>query len=507
MANDDGLLTEEQSKGFAVLQSFFDLEPALYHRMHASNMATSYQAVVTAALAASEVLSSATLSTLAGTRTRALISESDAKGIFDAAMAEKVGPVIKDIVKNYAAANDKKDKSPSPGDPTNETVAKECLKLLDYFLANGVVVQTPGVGEEEVTVTKMEKKTRPATRTKKRRVSGGATQNGKKVMEEYEETYQEEYEEEVTSTEMVAKVKNTFPLNGIGIRAITADGAAALYRNLIVTSFQGGDLADEIEGKAVDFGMAMGIKEPELKKIDGSIGAQVFDNYFTTSMKGKTAMDQSDFMFMAQIKEKLNMSESQMEKLLASTNRNVLSKNLEMVFVAGTNIKAASVTAVREQAAGMGLDFKKDLGVDDDRLTRMFRIEVGQSIESGIFTAEDGGEKIADICDALGMTMEEGEEMLEALVMKRAGEIMKDVSADVTRGNDERAMKDLALYLRYIEFVGGASMNTGVSILERDRIVATYRAFTFGKDGSDESCTLLEASLTPPSLQELAEMS
>jgi hypothetical protein len=211
-------------------------------------------------------------------------------------------------------------------------------------------------------------------------------------------------------------------------------------------------------------------------------------------MKDKSSMDQADFMFVAQIREKLDMTEAQIERLMAATSKNLLSKAVERVFASGTRIDPAAVLAVREQSAGLGIDLRKDLGVTDDRLSRLFKVEVAAGIEDGSISTESGSEKIAEIVEGLGMPLALGETMLEELVKVRANAIMRDVAADITRGNDERAIADLDLYLNYVAFVGGEQLVT-VSGNEKQQICEVYKNAKFGQEGSAERQELLVASL------------
>ena len=180
-------------------------------------------------------------------------------------------------------------------------VAADCLKFLDFMLDNDVAVKIED-GFETVETPRTEKK-----KEKKKRTVTKEKKNGEGVVTKYdvEETYEEETETEVIDKKEVPKFKYEFPVNALGVSALDDKGADSLYRNMVIQSFKGGGLEKQVKENGRLFARSIGFDEKAINLIDGSIGAMVFENYFSTSMKGKTAVDQEDFMFMAQIKEKL----------------------------------------------------------------------------------------------------------------------------------------------------------------------------------------------------------
>jgi len=52
----------------------------------------------------------------------------------------------------------------------------------------------------------------------------------------------------------------------------------------------------------------------------------------------------------------------------------LLNRQLERIFTAGKKITSDMVKSVREQAAGMEIDFAKNLGITPERLERMLQV-------------------------------------------------------------------------------------------------------------------------------------
>jgi hypothetical protein len=240
----------------------------------------------------------------------------------------------------------------------------------------------------------------------------------------------------------------------------------------------------------------MGLDDKEINKIKGGIGATIFDNYFANAMQDKTEMDQQDFMFLTQIQERLGFSDDIVERLLVSSQKNLLSKEVERLFSTGTKIEPAAVAAVVAKADVMEINLKRDLGVDDDRLGRMFGIQVMGGIEDGSITAENGGDSLGEIVEGLGMQPEIAEKRLDEIVKDRAKRIVTNLASDVARGNDERAMQDLPIFLSYASFVDGEGLGLSVAENVRDKIVGVYESATFGQTGSAERVALLKKALS-----------
>merc|ERR1711981_467628 len=265
---------------------------------------------------------------------------------------------------------------------------------------------------------------------------GDETENEPKSEPKTEmEAYEEEVEEEERTE--VPKFKYEFSVTAQSIFAISDEAAEALYKAFVIGAFSA--------------------KEP---MADG-------------------------------------FSKEIVERLLVSTQKNMLSKEVERLFSSGTKILPDSVKAVVEKAAGMGIDLSKDLGVDMDRLGRMFTIQIQGGIESGhISGLKDGGsDAITEIVEGLGIEEEFAEKKLEYIIKDRAKRMITNIASDVSRGNDERALNDISGFLRYAGFVDGEGLDLNIAPNVRDKIVSVYEASVFGQEESVQMVELLSTSL------------
>jgi len=501
-AADGGLISAEQSTGIVALREFLELSESDVRPVIASALGPAFKASVKEAMGETGIIPDTYLDPLNQLWQRLLLTEDNATRIRNSAFADFLAPMCSDL----AASMDKKpeDKKKDAGDlsalSNEEQFLEDCMAVLEFVKGNDIASKVED-GSEEVTEKKMVKKTEKQTvkKTVKKMIQepteSGIMRNVE-VEEEVssEEDVEVEVEEEVTST--VTKYKYDFPITAQSVGGCGDEKATAVYKQFIVGSFQAKEpLVSKYSESYGDFGRVMGLNEKEINQIKGGIGASIFDNYFSNAMQDKVEMDQQDFMFLSQIQERLGFSDDIVERLLVSSQKNLLSKEVERLFSAGTKIAPSAIRACVEKAQGMEIDLALDLGVDDDRLGRMFSIQVQGGIEDGTITSDNGGETLGEIIEGLGLEEGNAERKLEALVADRAKRMVTNIASDVARGNDERAMKDLPIFLSYAKFVEGEGLGLGIAEAVREKIVGVYESATFGQTGSAEMVELLKKSL------------
>jgi len=170
-------------------------------------------------------------------------------------------------------------------------------------------------------------------------------------------------------------------------------------------------------------------------------------------MQDKNELDQQDMMFLAQIQDKLKMDSGIGEKLLVDTQKILLNRQLEKVFTAGTRITPEQVKAVREQAVSMDINLSSDLGIEGDRLGRMFTLELESGIEDGSVTPSNGSELVIEIQESLGLTVERAQFLLENMITAKSKILLQNISSDVMQGNDIRAVADCKKLANFVNFV------------------------------------------------------
>jgi len=510
---DGGIFSEEQSAGLKNLQAFLSIDATAASNLHTRINGPAFKNSVEEAMGDSGIIPESYREMLDSLMGRLMIDEVNGQKIFNSAIAERMDPMCKATTDALTAVTSPPDKDKekdglaiSAEQKTTDFMSK-CIALVDFSVQNRVAEEIEdGVDrvEKEVEVEKdveVEKEveveeSKYVTKLDPER-PGETMQVEEKVMvKKMEKNTMKETVTE-TVTEDVPKFRYEFPITVQAIGGMSDETAEAVYKQYVIGGFSAkDDAAAKYDSYQQQIAGVLGLDEKQQTQIAGAIGAMVFDNYFSNQMAGKSELDQQDMMFLAQIKDKLNMSEEIVERLLLSTQKNMLSKQVERVFVAGTKITAESVKAVRDQAMGMGIDLSKDLGVTDDRLGRMFTIEVSQGIEGGLIAAgEEGSDELSEIIESLGLSESKAEVLLEKLVKDRSSRIIKNVSADVARGNDKRAMDDLPIFIAYAKFIGGEDMNLNIAKNVVDMILAVYESATFGKPGAEDDLGILRKSL------------
>lgn len=313
---------------------------------------------------------------------------------------------------------------------TEGNIMGDIMNLVDFYVENGMITK------EAVGTKKVEKK---------------ITEDG----------------EEKTVEEEVPVYENSYPITALGKRWMDEQTAELCYRQFLVSSFteQGPEVARYDANKAT-FGGILGLSAEKMEDIGSNIGGMVYDNYVTQALSSKDALDQQDMMFLANMQGKLGLSAEQGEELLLNTQKKIVSEEASALFNRGGKGPATpeEIKAFREKCNSMGLDLEADVGLSRARIVNMFSMEISPGIDSGEITM-DSGDLIAEIQESLGLTEEEGEEIISNLITERAAMLYVAIRSCLLRGFDAAGVDEINKLIQYARFVDG---ELGLEVAERD---------------------------------------
>jgi hypothetical protein len=335
----------------------------------------------------------------------------------------------------------------------------DIMNLVDFYLENDIV-QKKVIGTKKV---------------EKRILTGDDEEGG----------------EEKTIFEDEPVYESTYPITALGMGCIDEKVAELCYRQFVVSSFTDrSPSAPRYEASKFIFGGILGLTNEKMNEIGSNIGSMVYDNYITQSMSTKGALDQQDMMFLANIQGKLGISAEQGERMLLDTQKKILSEEANALFEYGA-ASPEQVKEFREKCNSMGLDLEADVGLTKSRLVSMFSMEITPGIDSGEITMESA-DLLAEIQESLGLSEEEGEEVVAGLIQERANGILADIIGCMLRGMDVVAVESMEKLVQYAAFVDG---DLGLKVEESN----ANRAFNLfeSKDwtGVDEETVSKQKSL------------
>jgi hypothetical protein len=266
-----------------------------------------------------------------------------------------------------------------------------------------------------------------------------------------------------------------YPITALGLGAIDQEVAELLYRQFIVGGFQAqGPNASRYESSREPFAGILGLTDNKKDEIGKNIGTTVYDNFVSNAMKTKDSLDQQDMMFLANMQGKLGLTSEQGEKMLLSTQKKILSEELESIMDRPT---PEGVKAFREKCNAMGLDLMQDVGVSKPRLSRMFECEVVPGLKSGAITA-DNSALLGEIQESIGIEPEECETMFENVLGTLAKNAYGVIKGEILRGREENSVDLINEIVRYAAFTDG---DLGLDVEEAmgHKVLNIYEAFDF----------------------------
>ena len=338
-------------------------------------------------------------------------------------------------------------------------IMTDCMNLIDFYTENDIAE------EKEIGTKTVEKK----------------------VMEG---------DEEKTITEEVPDFETVYPVTGLGSGAVKLELAELLFRQFVVGGFTTqGPQGQRYEAARSTFGGILGLEKEKQDEVTGSIGGTVYENYISNSMRTKSALDQQDMMFLANIQNKLDISPEKGEKMLLDTQKKILKE--EVAVLLRDDAAPQMVKAFREKCNSMGIELEKDLGLGKASIEQLFECEVSPALVNGDISI-DSGEILSEIQDSLGMDPEEAEKVFFRILVARAQGVMNRIKGEILRGREENCPELILRLVRYAQFVNGEDLELKVDESNGWKVFNLYDAMDFeGQDAEtiESNKVLLKVAL------------
>jgi len=472
-----GIPSKELMEQLNALRDLLGMTEEDTYDAHLSVFGKSYKTGILEAMGSTGIIRPEFRGPLDDLQSRLGVSDAAAKDLFLGAVKEKMIPMVEWIVlelertmltseqlsrkrkqdfgEDYFKSG--KGASGSLGIDAEANIMTDCMNLIDFYTENDIAEQ------KEVGTKTIEKKV---------------------VKSDGEETI----------TEEVPKYETFYPIKALETRAIEKDVAELLYRQFVVKGFTTeGPQGERYEAVRSTFGGILGLPESTMTSVTDSIGKQVYENFIKNAMQKKGALDQQDMMFLVNIKGKLNLSDETSEKMLAETQKKILSEEANAIL---NNVTAEASKAFREKCNSMGMDLEKDLGISKARLSRLFEAEISPGLASREISTESG-DFLTELQESLGLAPEEAEKMFESILDKSAEATITAIQGDLLRGREENCAEYIQRLVHYAKFVNG-EFEFSVKEDVAWRVFNLYEAMDFdGVDSEivDENKALLKTTL------------
>jgi len=459
-----GIPSKDSIAQLAALRELLGMTIEDTYSAHLDIFGNQYKQSVNEAMGSTGVITKEYRAPLETLRTRLGVSEEASRELYIEAMGERMKPMVEWIVlelertmltaEQLARKRDKdfgedyfksgKGADGSLGIGAEANIMTDCMNLIDFYNENDIAEQ------KEVGTKTIEKK----------------------VMEG---------DEEKTVSEEVPDFETMYPVTGLGSGAVSEELAELLFRQFVVGGFTTqGPQGERYEAARGTFGGIVGLTKEKQAEVTSSIGGTVYENYIGNAMKTKSALDQQDMMFLANIQNKLDISADKSEELLLNTQKKILKE--EALVILRDDVTPEMVKAFREKCNSMGLELVKDLGLSKGSINEMFEAEISSALVSGDISTETG-DVLSDIQESLGMDPEEAEKVFLGILQKRSKAVMSRIKGELLRGRDENCPDLILRLVRYAQFVNGEDLELNIIEENAWKIYNMYDSMDF--EGQD----------------------
>lgn len=454
------ILTPDERDSLAAMAAFFDLAKPALEPLHAQVCGAAYKQSCAEAMGSSGIITDEYKQGLEKLAVRLGLSESDAAALWGQTAVEKMKPMVEELVAEFErSVMSKEEQAAKSGKDQGEdlisgtggelginagaSVMVEVCNLVDFYVGNNLVTGVEGDFEYKVSA------------------------DGQ----------------------------------GMGQTAMLEN----LYRYFVVTAFQ--DKAQNKQGAEryttaqEHFAGVLGIDPAKGKAIRNEIGATVYGNYLQNAFQQKEELDQQDFKFLVSVQEALSMSDETTQELIVRGKTAKLQQACDRIF-GGSEVSTSAARELRGACAAAGLDMRAMVG-DSSKLMRVFRMECQDAIETGRATVDDT-DALVEAQEGFDIEPDVANAELAKLVSSRAAACLTNAVADLTQGNDARALTEVGRMLKYsalAETLGAdVVVLSSVGVASKEALVRAFDAQAAGSEEVVAQVGLLRQALDVPAV-------
>ncbi|CAM9178612.1 unnamed protein product [Pylaiella littoralis] len=449
-AKNDRIITADEKETLDKMADFLSMEASAVDEIHAELCSSTFQKAVAESMGATGVVEARFRSKLDELAVRLGLSLESAKLMFHAAIRQRMGPMIQQIMYEFERSVLSKDQlarktgkdmgddvmgseAGSLGIEGGAAVTSDVLALIDFYVDNGIIEKADEEGGEDI-----------------------------------------------------------YPVTAKQIGS-TDEMLAALYQNFVVSGFgvEGEQLKRYEQGQAKLAGI-LGL-EPSVKlKIHKEIGGTVIRRFVNQELGKQGKMSAQGVAFLANINSRLNMPQDMFESMVSECKRDYVRRLSDDLFRVSV-LSAKECKRLRDIAENCGFTLEKEGDLDLEARKKIFKIEAEDMIEKGDMEGDDGKDFVEELQaslsfhESLSLSIEEAQEAMMSLLDSRAKAILKNVKADAMERRDANILKAAERLLKYCRLSGGMVVENDLDQRQRNVVVNAYEAKHAGsiEDGSE----------------------
>ncbi|CBJ30096.1 IAP100 protein [Ectocarpus siliculosus] len=442
-AGGNRIITVDEKDSLDKMAEFLSMDSSAVDEIHAEMCSTTFQKAVAESMGATGVVAKEYRSKLDELAVRLGLSLESAKLMFHAAIRQRMGPMMQQIMYEFERSVLSKDQlaqktGKDMGDDVmgaegtlgiegGAAVTSDVLALIDFYVDNGIIEEGEDGAEDVYPVTA-------------KQIGGN-------------------------SDEMVA----------------------ALYQNFVVNGFsvEGEQLKRYEQGQSKLAGI-LGLEADVKMKIHREIGGTVIRRFVNQELAKQGKMSAQGVAFLANINSRLKMPQEMFESMVSDCKQDYVRRMADELFrVSVLSAKECKRLRTITENCGFTLENEGQLGLSARK--NIFQIEAEDMIENGDMEGDDGKDFVEELQESLGLTTEDAQDALVALLESRSKGILENVKADAIERRDANILKAAERLLKYCRLAGGMAVENDLDQRQRNVIVNAYEAKHAGsiEEGSE----------------------
>jgi len=258
-----------------------------------------------------------------------------------------------------------------------------------------------------------------------------------------------------------------------------------LYRQYLIEAFSGQNSAQNARlfNNLNRLALVLGLEEEEVAAIHNELGSMIYRRYLSRALQTGLIGDR-ERSFLDSIRQALDMEQDKCDKLVREAEVNKVSDMVSNMFDR-SQVNAETVREVRDTADTLEVDLLTDVVVTKSRLEKMFEVELEDLVESGELTLGDMG-ALEEICEALHVSEERAEEMLQEAVTRRCNTGALQAVALLRQGAEAAMMDELKKVLKFAAIAPYTVEMPAVSMEEKQEVYMLFQANALTGGAPDE---------------------